>query len=273
MRSVFSILFVLIGLFVQEAVAQTGLTVGPPRVFFVAASGQGQTQYLEVHNPSKDYTLELAVSLEDWVYSEHGDNILSPAGTLPTSMADWVSVSETLFALAPGETKRLQVNLQVPTDVSYLDSIPVHTAMLFVTQLNPRAGAERDGANIRLAMRTGVKLYHRFTGNVKEDLEITNLRYLSSDTTGQLLELSYDVTGNVWLQGQIRTEFLNQEDGTRIVEDNLAFYAMPADRRKQYIALPEDLPSGSYTVSVFMFFGENNQVKAAEMDFDYEKAT
>ena len=46
---------------------------------------------------------------------------------------------------------------------------------------------------------------------------------------------------------------------------------MPGDKRKQVIGVPEDLPAGDYTVSVFMFFGEENQVKAAEMDFTYEK--
>jgi hypothetical protein len=187
-------------------------------------------------------------------------------------LADWLSISESFFALAPGETKRLQVNLQVPPQVSYTDSIPVHTAMLFVTQMNPRSGEEKAGANIRLAVRAGIKLYHRFNGKDREDLEITNLKYISTDTTGQYLELAYDVTGNIWLQGQIRAEFLNQDDGTKSIVDDLTFYAMPRDQRKQYIPLPAELSSGNYTVSVFMFFGDSNQVKAAEMDFEYEKA-
>ncbi|HMR18709.1 MAG TPA: hypothetical protein PKA53_05380 [Sphingobacterium sp.] len=269
MKRLLNILFVVF--IAPQVFGQTGLTVGPPRVFFVAGAGQGQTQYVDVTNPSKDYTLELAVSLEDWAYSEQGDNVVSPRGTLPTSLASWLSISESLFALRPGETKRLQVNVQVPPHTTYTDSVPVRTAMLFVTQLNPRAGAERDGANIRLAVRTGIKIYHRFIGKDQEDIEITNLRYLALDSMGQFLELSYGVTGNIWLQGQIRAEFLNQADGKKTIVDNLAFYCMPGDKRKQYIRIPEELPSGNYTASVFMFFGENNMVKAAEMDFDYEK--
>lgn len=269
MKRLFILLFVVF--LTGEVLAQTGLTVGPPRVYFVAGAGQGQIQYVDVTNPSKDYTLELAVSLEDWAYSEYGDNMLSPRGTLPTSLAEWVTVSESFFALGPGETKRLQVNVQVPQDAAYTDAAPVRTAMLFVTQMNPRIGEEKAGANIRLAVRTGIKLYHRFVGQERADLEITNLRYVSVDTIGQYLELSYEVTGNVWLQGPLRVEFLNQEDGSKKVFEDLTFYAMPGDKRKQVIGIPEDLSAGDYTVSLFMFFGEENQVKAAEMDFNYEK--
>jgi len=269
MKRLLTLLFVaLLG---GQVFAQTGLTVGPPRVFFVSGSGQGQTQYVDVTNPSNDYTLELAVSLEDWAYSEYGDNILHASGSLPTSLAEWVSVSESFFSLGPGETKRLQVNVQVPLEAKYTAEIPVRTAMLFVTQMNPRIGEEKSGANIRLAVRTGIKLYHRFIGQQQADLEITNLRYINEATIGQYLELSYHVTGNVWLQGPVRIEYLNQQDRSKKTNEDLTFYAMPGDKRKQVIGVPEDLPAGDYTVSVFMFFGEENQVKAAEMDFTYEK--
>jgi hypothetical protein len=164
MKKILNFLFLVI--VSQQAFAQTGLTVGPPRVFFVADAGQGQTQYVDVTNPSKDYTMELAVSLEDWSYSEFGDNVLSPKGSLPMDLADWLSISESFFALAPGETKRLQVNLQVPPQVSYTVSIPVHTAMLFVTQMNPRSGEEKDGANIILAVSDGINIYNLF--NLKD---------------------------------------------------------------------------------------------------------
>lgn len=68
--------------------------MGPPRLYFVSNSGQNQSLSVEVTNPSKDYTLELAASMEDWEYNEYGDNILKPKGTLKTSCANWVSVSE-----------------------------------------------------------------------------------------------------------------------------------------------------------------------------------
>ncbi|MDR2273410.1 MULTISPECIES: fimbrial biogenesis chaperone [Sphingobacterium] len=251
------------------AFSQTGLTVGPPRLYFVGDAGQAQTQYVDVTNPSKDYTLELGVSFEDWSYSAVGDNELSPKGTLPTSCASWLSVSESYFSLKPGESKRLQLNMQVPKDAKFTAEVPVHTAMLFVTQLNPRAREKQEGANIRLAVRSGVKVYHRFNGRETPDLEITNLVYKDVDSAGQFLEVSYDVTGNIWLEGRLRAEFLNQETGEKAVVDNLNFYCLPGDKRKQYIAIPKSLKSGSYLVSVLAFYGDQDVVKIAELEFKH----
>ncbi len=255
-----------------SAVAQTGLSVGPPRLYFVANSGQSQSLSVEVTNPSKDYTLELAASVEDWMYSEYGDNVLAPKGTLKTSCANWISVSEPFFALKPGESKRLQVNMLVPKDVSYADSLPVHTAMLFVTQLNPKEGNQQDGANIRIAVRSGIKIYHRFNGMEKPDLEITDIKYLVTAGAGSFLELSYDVVGNVWLEGQMRVEFVNQENGKKTLLDNLAFYTLPGDKRIQYIEVPKDLEKGNYLASVMLFYSNHQLVKAGELEFNYEGA-
>jgi len=255
---------------VHMAVGQTGLTVGPPRVFYIVDAGQSQTQYVDVTNPSKDYTLELAVSLEDWEYSEVGDNVIKPGGSLQTSCVDWLSISEPFFALKPGESKRLQVNMQVPKEISYSDSIPVHTAMLFVTQLNPRAGAEQEGANIRLAVRAGIKIYHGFNRQANTDLEITNLKYTTLDQAGKFLELSYDVTGNTWMEGQIRAEFINQDNGKKTIVEDIGFYCLPHDKRKQYISVPQELVAGDYIATVMLFYGDQNLVKAAELEFKYE---
>lgn len=250
--------------------SQTGLTVGPPRIYYVADPGQNQVQYVDVTNPSKDYALDLAVSFEDWVYSAIGDNVLSPKGTLPTSCASWMSVSEPFFSLKPGETKRLQLQMQVPLQVKEnRDSVPIHTTMLFVTQLNPRTSQETEGANIRLAVRSGIKIYHRFNGRIKADLDIVDLAHRKVESVGQYLELDFNTGGNIWLEGQLRVEFLNQETGDRFKVDDVRFYALPREHRKHFILLPKELKNGNYLATVMMFYGDDNDVKVGELEFDY----
>jgi len=248
--------------------AQTALSVGPPRLYFVT-NDSVQAQYLEIVNSSTDYPLELAVSIEDWAYDGFGNNIIEPRGTLPTSCADWLSVSETAFSLQPGETKRLQVSLQVPKDVSPADSLPVRTAMLFVSQLNPRGSdqAPQEGANIRLSLRSGVKVYHRFSGKDKADIDITDLKYVA-DSTGKFLELSYEVAGNTWLEGRVQTEFINQDTGEKKTSADQTIYCLPGDKRRLYIPLPEGLPAGNYQASAMLFYEGDGSVKVAEMELE-----
>ncbi|MFZ4262866.1 hypothetical protein ACFRAE_12535 [Sphingobacterium sp. HJSM2_6] len=250
--------------------AQTSLTAGPPRVYFVVESGQDQTQYIDVVNPSKEYPLELAVSFEDWSYSEYGENLLFKKGTLETSCANWISVSEPFFSLKPKESKRLLVNLRVPSNLNASDTIPVHTTMLFITQTNPRPGVNQQGANIRLSVRSGIKIYHRFSGRIQQDLEITDLSYKAMDSVHNVLEVDYKISGNVWMEGKIRTEFVNQETGEKTTSADVGFYCLPGDLRKQYIPIQQGLVSGKYLASVIFLYGEQESVKIAELEFDHD---
>lgn len=247
--------------------AQTGISISPPRVYFVIGPGQSQTEQVVVSNPSKDYPLELAVSFEDWDYSTYGDNQMYQAGTLATSCAAWISVPEAYFSLAPGESKEINVQMTVPADYRN-DTVPVHTAILYVTQLNPHDGVDQQGANIRIAVRTGIKLYQRLPGNFNPSLEITNFQYEKKETP--TLVLHFDNDGDVWADGRISLELLNQATGAKKVLTDVLFYSMPGDQRQQYLELPEKLEAGKYIATAIVNYGEANTVKIAELEFSHE---
>lgn len=261
-----SIILFSIGL--SPALAQTGITIGPPRVYFQINPGQSQTENVMVSNPSKDFTLELGISFEDWEYNEFGDNRLYPAGTLPTSAAAWISMDQLFFSLAPGESKELAIQMSVPSDYDRKE-VPVHTSMMYVTQLNPREGVDKDGANIHIAVRTGIKLYRSPANRITPEIEITNFT-AHRDTTNQWLTLHFDNVGKIWADGTISVELLNQADGSKRTLPALDFYTMPGDQRKHRILLPADLQKGEYTISAIMNYGDISTVKIAELDYVHE---
>lgn len=250
--------------------AQTGITVGPPRTYFVAGPGQQQTQRISISNPSKDYTMELAVSFEDWQYSTYGDNQTFPKGSLATSCAAWLSTPEIYFSLKPEETKMINVNISVPKDYIALDTVPVRTAMMFVTQMNPKTGVNKEGANIRIALRSGIKLYQALPGKNNADIEIEGLKYNKGEL--QTLELNFSNTGNIWADGQIAVELLNQENGKKTELPSSNFFTMPRDKRIFPIPLPKELENGTYLASVLISYGEKDAVKIGELEFNYEKS-
>lgn len=259
---------VLLGVGHVPATAQTGISISPPRMYYVIGPGQSQTEKVLVSNPSADYTLELGVSFEDWEYNEFGGNRMYEPGTLNTSCAAWVSVPEAYFSLAPGESKEFDVQMTMPADYRN-DTVPVHTAILYVTQLNPRDGVDQEGANIRIAVRTGIKLYQRMPGNHHPDLEITNFRYDKADDAQGLI-LFFDNISNTWVDGRISLELLNQSTGKKTVLPDLTFYSMPGDQRQQYLALPADLEPARYIATAIVNYGDANTVKIAELEFSHE---
>jgi len=267
LKAIGGICVLLLGFGSVATQAQTGISISPPRVYFVIGPGQSQTEKVVVSNPSQDYPLELAVSFEDWAYTTYGDNQMFQSGTLATSCAAWISVPEAYFSLAPGESKEIDVQITVPAAYRN-DTVPVHTAILYVTQLNPRDGVDQQGANIRIAVRTGIKLYQRLPGSFHPNLEITNFRYENVEIPRVILDFEND--GDVWADGQISLELLNQATGTKTVLPDVLFYSMPGDQRQQYLELPEKLEAGKYVATAIVNYGEANTIKIAELEFSHD---
>jgi P pilus assembly chaperone PapD len=247
--------------------AQTGVSVSPPRLYFESGLGNSNTQTITVTNVSAKNSLDLAVSLGDWEYNERGENMMSAANTLPNSCAGWVSVKkeDNYFTLAPGERKDIDVTITVPNTLS--DQLLTHTAVLYVSQMNPVDDVDNKGANIKVSIRSGIKLFHKLPSAKNKKLEISNLVYGKSKST---LELSFDNLGDLWADGKIFTDLVNTQNGKKTTLDAVIFYTMPGNKREVTIPLPAGLEKGKYTASVMIDYGDRDNLELGELNFTYE---
>ncbi|WP_367913824.1 molecular chaperone [Leadbetterella sp. DM7] len=247
--------------------AQTGISVSPPRVYFETAPGQTAVEKVSITNASKSTVLDLSISLADWAYNENGDNLILPADSLSNSFAKWVTISEgSYFSLKPEETRDLTINVNIPAIVD--PKTTVYTALLFVTQMNPVDDVNAQGSQIKLSVRSGIKLYCRPTGLAKvKKLEITDLKFDSKEGG---LALAFQNQGNVWTDGVIYTDLLNTGTGKSVKIEEAGFRTLPGDKRVVKIPLPKDLAKGNYTATIMMDFGSDSEMEAAELKFTYE---
>lgn len=249
----------------SDLFGQAGISVSPGRVYFHEAPGGDDTQVIQVTNPT-NRELEVGISFSDWNYSRDGSNQLADAGSLDISCTDWIQVpSGTYFVLQPKETKQVEVAFDVPEDVN--TSIPARTGMLFFTQLNPGQSTDASGAAIQVTVRMGVKIYHAFTDNPRNKLEITGLRNLLNSQNERMVELEVKNTGDIWSKGSVKWEVFNEQTGKKINLNEKIFHTLPGDIRSIRQVLPEDMKSGNYTVSAIVTYGENDVIKIAELDF------
>ncbi len=260
----------LLALFIvaQIASAQTGLSVSPPRTYFTLGPGQTETKQILVSNPSKTNTLELSASFSDWEYDSIGNNVMAQAGQLSNSCAQWIDIlPQSFFSIAPGESYELDVRMNVPDTLS--ETEPVHTCMLFITQINPSDGVNEQGANIKIAVRSGIKLYHRSTAARNANVEIVDFAYNSAKPNH--IKFAFENTGNVWTDGTISCDLLNQETGQKTKLEDVVFYSMPGDYRYLYFQLPEELAPAKYIATAVFDYEHASSVKMAELSFDYKK--
>jgi P pilus assembly chaperone PapD len=262
-------LLLLFCFFIFQVQAQTGISVSPPRVYFESNSGSSSssTQKVTVTNVSQKNSLDLAVSLGDWEYDEKGDNIMYPANTLKNSCANWISVknSDNYFTLAPGERKELEVTvtpIKTPTD-----TLSSHTAILYVSQMNPVDDLDSKGANIKVSIRSGIKIFHTFSNSLTKKVEIEDLKF---DQSTNNLNLKFNNQSAIWVDGKISTEIINVKTGKKIKVDDVIFYTLPGNLRKLSIPITEAFEKGSYTASVIIDYGDSSQLEMAELNFNYE---
>lgn len=246
--------------------AQVGISVSPPKLYYNLNKGESHSEQVVVTNISKKAQLDLAISLGDWTYNNYGENILLPPDSLANSCANWIGTSGvTYISLKPGETKELTVSLTVPQNTD--TEAPVHTAMLYITQMNPTDGTDKDGANIKISVRSGLKIYHR--SNSPENKKI-NIKDLSYDIENHQLELTFENIGNIWIDGSISTDLINLTNGKEFALDDITYYTLPNDLRKVRIALPQNLDKGAYTATTLIDIDDEDNLEAAELHFTIE---
>lgn len=261
------ILSLLLFISISTLFAQTGVSVSPPRLYYETNPGQSGTQKVMVTNVSKKNVLDLAVSLGDWEYDKNGENIMLPADSLETSCAQWIQIKQedNYFSLRPGESKEIEVSVSAPGDLS--TDVPVHTAMLYVTQMNPIDDVDSKGANIKVSVRSGIKIFHRALTVKQKKLEIQNFLFKKESHS---LSLHFENLGNIWADGIIYPELVNTQTGQKTKMEPMVFYSMPGDFRETDIPLPKDLQPGKYTATVMIDYGNEESIEMAELGFSYE---
>jgi P pilus assembly chaperone PapD len=248
-----------------QANAQAGITASPTRLYFKPGNKQEQT--VMVTNPHKDKTLEVGVAINDWGYDSLGNNLSYEAGTLPFSCAKNVKVLPgSYFTLSPGETKELSITVTgVPDD----KNIPVRTAMLYLTQLNPGDAKAENGAAIKVTVRMGIKIYYTTNAMGKPNVEISNFIIRQDDGKINGMKLYVDNNGDMWLNGNIHYDLLNKETGKKYKIPAIEFYSLPGDKRMFESELPPAMEKGKYTATAIVNYGSNDELKIAELDFTY----
>jgi hypothetical protein len=271
MRFLFRTLGLILPFFVPFlCMGQAGITASPSKLYYRLPAGSTGIQKVTVINPlTKD--LEVGVSLGDWDYDSLGTNRLHDPGLLKISCANWVKVLPgSYFTLLPNERKELTVELSVPQNAD--KTIPVHTAMLYFTQLNPGDTKAVNGASIKVSVRMGVKIYHSFSQSDNRNIDITDFIDRKKDpakSSAGLLELRMENVGNIWLEGKIKWELLHTQSGEKFKMEDLIFLLLPGDKRVLRQDLPVNLKKGRYSATAIVNYGNKDELKIVELDFEY----
>lgn len=265
------LLFCSLYLFGPTICAQVGLAATPVKFYFETLPGENETQTITISNPTNG-TVEVGVSFGDWKYNTSGNNQVAESGTLKTSAVDWIQVlPSSYFVLQPHERKQLEIAIAVPPHAN--KEIPVHTALVYFTQLNSGSGGvDANGAAIQVTVKMAVKVYHTFFENTVPLIEIVDFSTFENKLEKKALYLTLENQGKIWTDGKVSWELFNKNTGKKIKLEKTDFYTLPDDVHRIEKKLPTGLPMGDYTMTVIVKYDDSDVIKVAELAFSLKQS-
>jgi len=246
-----------------------GISSSPSRIYFTLQNGLSGTQHLKVSNPGSR-PLSLGISVGDWNYDSLGNNKMYESGTIKSSCAQWLKVLPgSYFTLQPGAEQNLTIEINVPVNAD--TSMKVHTAMIYLTQLNASDSKSKQGAALKVRVQMGIKVYHSFSEQSKPIMDIVNFKDTVLVKENNVLQkglcLQLQNIGDLWVEGVVKWELLNEQNGKEQKLEETKIYSLPGDNRFILKALPNNLPKGKYSVSAIVNYGNKDDLKIAELEF------
>lgn len=264
----------------HAAIAQSslGIAAAPMKLLYNTGLGTTQTLRVTLHNPSIN-KLELQPGLSDWYRDSSGNIVNLPEGSLASSCAAWIRLSDPAgIVIEPGGKKDVMVSVLVPDSARH----QFYNSMLYFTQINSgEKTTDANGIQIRLAVRVGIQILYTPAGLYKKNIDVLNFwnttslpdkgagNATASDTNehSRLLYLKLKNNGDVVADGSVAFECLNLQTGTNTKLKPTAFYTLPGAERVLVFTLPDGLVSGNYQATAMIDYGMNEELKIATLDF------
>lgn len=245
---------------------QAGISISPGKLYFTLSEGKSDQQTIQITNPN-DELLQVGISFSDWNYDILGSNQILKPNSLPNSCVDWIQVlPASILEIAPHETQKVTLVLNVPTTAN--QSFPVHQAMVFFTQLNSSQIKTNEGASILVTVRMGLKIYHTFTKKAESEIVIKDFKNFSDSKKEKFVALTLANSSSIWVDGKVEWELLNTSTGEKTQLSSTDFFTLPNDIREINQVLPKSLPKGKYSVYAQITYGDDNQIKIAELEIE-----
>ncbi len=260
--------FVVAGLWAQSA------SVSPSRVYYNAEPGQSQVRQLTITNNS-DTPQNFTISFSDFASpGTDGKTELMESGESEFSASPWLSASPSLVELQPGESRDVDIILQVP-DNPEARRVVWSSALVRLARertADPSLGEDAMGFGI---MHTFQFVVHIF--QTPRSVTYRNARILAfeegerGEEGKRRIKIHVENTGDAIIDVAAYLELTNMRTGESRRERARAFTTLPGHSRIIHFDLPDDLSPGLYSVLGVVDYGDRDAVIAAELELAVEE--
>lgn len=248
-RRVLSIAALCVGL---GGISSQALLISNIEFDLALPRGAAETLSFQVLNNEPD-PLEIQISLADWDRDINGENRFYPPGTLPRSLASWLSVSPLRFDLTPNEQKEIRFSIKIPAGIS-----GTYWAAIMVEAAPKQAQPQPPGTTVIVRRRFAVKVLETPPGTGTKDGRITLIDVRGLNPPNIFLE--FENRGTVHTPSVKGRVEIRDEKGTTLEKlDVESFPTLPGAKRLLKITSARKkgdlLPPGKYLVLAILDYG------------------
>lgn len=259
--------FFFLTLVSTSAAFSQSASVSPSRLYYNAEPGQTQVRQLTVTNNSET-PQSFTVSFADFASpGTDGKTELLDEGESEHSAFSWLSASPSLLELQPGESRDVDIILQVPNTPESA-RVVWSTAVIRLARERTAAPGLEEGAMGFGIMHTFQFVVHIF--QTPRSVTYRNARILAFEDAGmdedenRRIKLHLENTGDAIIDVAAYLELTHMRTGESRRERARAFTTLPGHSRVIYFTLPDDLNPGEYSILGVVDYGDREAVIAAE---------
>lgn len=150
------------------------VNLDPPSLWLNVKPGGSASGTIQLENRGDD-VIEVKAYTEDWLYAKDRSKTFKPAGSLPYSCSNWITVYPSDFTLDPGRAVEVKYSVNVPSTASG----GYYSVIFFESILEPEEGAKKS--NVTFASRVGTIVYLDAAGTTNRSASIRNFTVQEPD--------------------------------------------------------------------------------------------
>ncbi|MCC9166469.1 hypothetical protein [Pontibacter harenae] len=247
------------------------VSIAPSRLYYKVSVGDYKTQVIKITN-SSTATQAFNISFGDFEPNGIlGKSTIMQSGESPNSCAKWLTATPSFVEIEPGQTKDVEVLLEVPNDQ---EANKVKWSTMIVRLTKERKGGEQGdqkslGMGISETFQFVLHIFQTPPSITNKQAEIINFKEerVGEDGTRMLTILARN-TGDAILDCASYLNATNLQTGSEERIALLAFTLLPGATREVRFKVPPTLPKGKYSILGVLDYGSRDAVQAAEMDFE-----
>lgn len=258
-------LVLLLGGYLLQA---QSFSVKPTSLQYPLEPGQSGYRHITITNMT-DEPKSYVISKGDFMPDSLGNTRRFPSGTTARSCAEWLQIAPTTFSLAPNESQKIRISIEVPTGEHSTKWAEIYVQAEEELLSLPALADKSLQSQLQAQGRIAVPILQSPASNTLFEAKVANLRPVEYGQE-EMYHADLINSGDKLVTGQILRTITHLESGKKNHLPPFKVGLLPDERKTIEFPLPKDLDKGSYQLTTIWQVDYQKRPKGARTQIELE---